>query len=70
MLKSNAEELKSKDVRLLRQEIVTMNHHIHRVLELIKSNTLDYNVCIYVSIGFLNLFLLTYIFCLAFIVRN
>lgn len=67
MFKPNAEEeLKSKDVKLLRQEIVTMNHHIHRVLELTKSNTLDYNVCIYVFIVFFKSILINIYFLFSF----
>lgn len=37
--------LNSSDIYVLKQEMNTMNLHIHRILELTKSNQFDYNVC-------------------------
>lgn len=54
VLKVNeTEQLKSNDVKLLLQEISTMNHYIRRVLESTKSNTFDYNVSLLFNTLFL-----------------
>lgn len=61
---------KSKDVLLLKQDLNTMNHHIHRVLESTKSNALDYSVRIYYYFLVVLLLLFIYYLYLVNYVRN